>query len=206
MIPRPRRSLPAIGLFGSAGTATCLTNAAPVRAEPSDDAEQVTQLLRGEPVEVREALDGWARIETAYAYPGWVREEDLGPAQVGPWLERRTGDVLSEARAYLGAPYEWGGMTERGIDCSGLVHMAFRRLGVLVPRDSWQQEAAGLEVAEADLRPGDLVCYEGHIAFWAGEGRILHASGRAGVERVLEEPEPHKLSASFRSYRRLMTD
>jgi cell wall-associated NlpC family hydrolase len=166
----------------------------------------VTQLLRGEPVEVREALDGWARIETAYAYPGWVREEDLGPAQVGPWLERRTGDVLSEARAYLGAPYEWGGMTELGIDCSGLVHMAFRRLGVLVPRDSWQQEAAGAEVAEGDLRRGDLLCYADHIAFWLGDGRILHANGHMGVERVLEESEPVELRVSFRSYRRLRPD
>jgi gamma-D-glutamyl-L-lysine dipeptidyl-peptidase len=177
-----------------------------VRAEPSDDAEQVTQLLRGEPVAVREAHDGWARIVTAYEYPGWVREQVLGPAVEGEWLTRREGDVLEEARAYLGAPYEWGGMTERGIDCSGLIHMAFRRLGVLVPRDSWQQEAAGAEVAEKDLRPGDLACYDGHVAFWLGDGRILHASGRAGVERVLEEPEPHQLRASFRSYRRLMAD
>jgi cell wall-associated NlpC family hydrolase len=183
-----------------------LTPIAPVRAQPRDDAEQVTQLLRGEPVDVLEAGDGWARIETAYGYPGWVREEALGAAQETEWLERRHGDVLEEARAYLGAPYEWGGMTERGIDCSGLVHMAFRRLGVLVPRDSWQQEAAGAEIAEDELRPGDLLCYENHIAFWLGDGRILHASGRAGVARVLEEREPDELRASFRSYRRLVTD
>ena len=39
-------------------------------------------------------------------------------------------------------------MTERAIDCSGLVHMAYRRLGRLVPRDADQQEDAGVEVAE----------------------------------------------------------
>jgi gamma-D-glutamyl-L-lysine dipeptidyl-peptidase len=184
----------------------CGAEVAPVRVEPLDDAEQVTQLLRDEPVEVRERRGAWARIETTYAYPGWVREEALGPPGDGEWLTRREGDVLDEARAYLGAPYEWGGMTEEGIDCSGLVHMAFRRLGVLVPRDAWQQEAAGTGIAEDDLRPGDLLCYDGHVAFWLADGRILHASGRTRVERVLEERETVQLRASFRSYRRLMTD
>ena len=181
----------------------CVVDVASVRAEASAEAEQVTQLLPREPVTVHEARDGWGRIETAYGYPGWVREDELGEAADGDWLPpRRAGDVLMEARAYMGAPYEWGGMTERGIDCSGLVHMAFRRLGVLVPRDSWQQEEAGEEVPENDLRPGDLVCYENHVAFWLGEGRILHASGREGVECVLEEPEPDELFTKRRSCRR----
>jgi gamma-D-glutamyl-L-lysine dipeptidyl-peptidase len=166
----------------------------------------VTQLLLGEPVTVHERRAGWARIETAYAYPGWVREGEVGPAGEGEWLIRREGDVLAEARTYLGAPYEWGGMSERGIDCSGLIHMAFRRLGVLVPRDSWQQEAAGEEVAEADLRPGDIACYEGHTAFWAGNGRILHAYGVEGVRRVIEEPEPASLVSRRCRFRRFSTD
>jgi cell wall-associated NlpC family hydrolase len=104
----------------------------------------------------------------------------------------REGDPVVEARAYLGAPYEWGGLTERGIDCSGLVHMA-RRLGWLVPRDAHQQEAAAIEIGKADARPGALVCFGDpgrahHIAFWLGEGRILHATGLEGVNAVVEEP------------------
>ena len=49
-----------------------------MRAEPSDDAERVTELLEGEPVRVEERRDGWARILTAYDYPGWVREDANG--------------------------------------------------------------------------------------------------------------------------------
>jgi cell wall-associated NlpC family hydrolase len=84
-------------------------------------------------------------------------------------------------------------MTARGIDCSGLVHMAYRRTGRLVPRDADQQEAAATPIDESDARAGDLVCFgepghADHIAFWLGDGRILHATGRDGVDAVVEEP------------------
>ena len=84
-------------------------------------------------------------------------------------------------------------MTERGIDCSGLVHMAYRRVGRLVPRDAHEQEAAATPIGKADAQRGDLVCFgepgeAHHIAFWLGGGRILHATGREGVAAVVEEP------------------
>ena len=182
---------------------SCAADVAPVRAEPRGDAEQVTQVLRGEPVTVDERQDGWALIRTAYGYPGWVREEVLGGEEDRDWMSREGDDPVERARSYLGTPYLWGGMTDQGIDCSGLVHMAYRRTGRLVPRDADQQEEAGKEVAEGELRPGDLVCYEGHIAFWLGEGRILHSTQRDGVNGVVEEPEPAELRPRFRCYVRL---
>jgi cell wall-associated NlpC family hydrolase len=172
----------------------CVAEAAPVRAEPDDAAEQVTQALAGEPLAVEETRDDWSRVRTAYGYPGWVRSDGLGGEPDGEWPGLpRAGDPVAEARAFLGAPYEWGGLTERGIDCSGLVHMAYRRLGRLVPRDADEQEAAALAITEEQLQLSDLVCFgpaghAHHIAFWLGEGRILHATGREGVGRVVEEP------------------
>jgi gamma-D-glutamyl-L-lysine dipeptidyl-peptidase len=171
----------------------CGLEVAAVRAEPHEDAQQVTQALRGDPLEVGERRDGWARVETAYGYPGWIRDAALCG-----------DDPVSLARSFLGAPYEWGGLTGRGIDCSGLVHMAYRLAGRVVPRDSWQQEEAGTPVEAPE--PGDLVTYgeerADHVAFWLGEGRILHATAREGLG-VVEEDEPAELGARRRRFVRL---
>jgi cell wall-associated NlpC family hydrolase len=183
-----------------AETRTCAVDVAPVRADPNAASEQVTQALRGEPLRVEERRDGWARVLTAYDYPGWVEEAVLADEPAGEWLPpAREGDPVEEARSFLGSPYLWGGMSERGIDCSGLVHMAWRRLGRLVPRDADQQAEAGSEVGEP--RYGDLAVYGHekvtHIAFWLGDGRILHA---AGGREVVEEPEPGPLQEIRRGF------
>jgi gamma-D-glutamyl-L-lysine dipeptidyl-peptidase len=183
----------------------CAVEVAAIRAEPRDDAEQVTQALRGEPLTAGEARGGWLHVVTAYDYPGWIRVEAVEEGE-GTLPPARDGSAVDEARRYLGTRYEWGGLTAAGIDCSGLVHMAYRNLGRLMPRDADQQEDAGREVD--DPQPGDLVTYgepdkpADHVAFWLGDGRILHSTGRDDLG-VVEEAEPPALRARRRKLVRL---
>jgi cell wall-associated NlpC family hydrolase len=81
--------------------------------------------------------------------------------------------------------------------------MSYRRLGRLVPRDADQQEEAGDPVRDQDLRRGDLVTYGDaerttHVAFWLGDGRILHSTERDEVNGVVEEREPEDLKTKRR--------
>ena len=95
------------------------------------------------------------------------------------------------ARWFSGAPYLWGGRTEWGVDCSGLVQATYAARGVPLPRDSDQQSLAGREVpidgAGAGYEAGDVLCFAdgqrvSHVALWAGAGRIVHSAlARGGV-------------------------
>lgn len=77
-------------------------------------------------------------------------------------------DLLNEALKYLGNPYVWGGESlTRGADCSGYVRQLYLKLGVTLPRCSYQQCYTGQRIAVADAMPGDLI-------FYSSNGKVHH--------------------------------
>lgn len=92
-----------------------------------------------------------------------------------------------QLEAWRGTPYEWGGMSRDGIDCSGFVYRTYRdRLGIEVPRTTAAQTRVGARVARSALRPGDLVFFrtgagKRHVGIALGDGSFIHASTRVGV-------------------------
>ncbi|WP_281266492.1 NlpC/P60 family protein [Curtobacterium sp. 9128] len=89
-------------------------------------------------------------------------------------------DALAVARTFTGMPYLWAGSSAAGVDCSGLVHVSYRALGIVVPRDADDQAAALDPVAPEDARPGDPVFFANehgihHVALATGGGATFHA-------------------------------
>jgi hypothetical protein len=112
-------------------------------------------------------------------------------------------DVVARARGmtprhwaleqFAGAPYEWGGVTPWGVDCSGLVQTAFAARGIVVPRDSAVQAEMGVTVPPDGICPGDLLFFRGesgpsitHVAFAGESETLIHSTLACGG--VLQEP------------------
>jgi hypothetical protein len=87
-------------------------------------------------------------------------------------------DVAATALRFLGVPYLWGGDSNLGIDCSGLVHTALKCAKINCPRDS-DQQAAFFPVLDAseELQRGDLVFWKGHVAIMIDAVNVVHANG-----------------------------
>ncbi len=91
--------------------------------------------------------------------------------------------VVNYAMQFLGNPYVYGGTSlTNGADCSGFVQSVYAAFGVKLPRNSTAQRSAGYAVSLANIQPGDIVCYSGHVGIYAGNNTLIHASNeRTGI-------------------------
>ncbi len=201
---------------------------ASLRARPSPDAPQDSELLFGETFTVYDVKDGWAWGQlNDDDYVGYVRADSLGPlvennarvtALMTPLLsapdvkspsldllpmnaalnitarengfaavagrgfvatihlDRATRDWVAVAERFIGVPYVWGGKTQAGMDCSGLIQTARHAAALSCPRDTDMQRAALGENVSGDLRRGDLVFWKGHVGVMLDGARLLHAN------------------------------
>jgi cell wall-associated NlpC family hydrolase len=109
--------------------------------------------------------------------------------------------TLSVAREYLGVPYVYGGTDPKhGLDCSGFVQLVYRRMGIELPRVTYDQVHSGVPVDRADLRPGDLVFSvgdggrtNGHVGIYVGDGKWIAAPHTGDVVRI--QPLPKDITA-----------
>lgn len=130
-----------------------------------------------------EALPLGARVAVVRMAERFAVTEHGGfiPAQHLALLDKHESDYVAVAERFLGTPYLWGGRTNLGIDCSGLVQMAVTACGLPCPRDSDMQENSlgePVSVLGALSMPqrGDLIFWPGHVALVRDRKTIIHAN------------------------------
>lgn len=113
-----------------------------------------------------------------------------GNSQTNP---QGDNEIINTAKSFLGTPYQWGGTSPSGFDCSGFVQYVLAENGKSVPRTSQEQFAGGQAVDKSNLQAGDLVFYNWsggteatHVGIYEGNGKMIHAPHSGDVVKEVD--------------------
>ena len=109
--------------------------------------------------------------------------------------QQRVQDILNYAYQFRGVPYRHGASSPRAFDCSGFTSYVFKKFGINLDRRSGAQINDGRRVSRSELKPGDLVFFNGravgnrigHVGIVTevdqnGSGfRFIHAAVHTGI-------------------------
>lgn len=122
-----------------------------------------------------------AQVEAAAAAKSAGRIKSSKPSRSfpAPPPDSRANIAIDAAMSYLGVWYRWGGASRSGVDCSGLVMLAYDAAGIHFPHYSGAQYQETERVPLWDIQPGDLLFYgydgDQHVAMYVGHGDMIEA-------------------------------
>ena len=104
----------------------------------------------------------------------------------------KSDKIVRNAKQYLGTKYQFGGVSTKGIDCSGLVYVAYKKEHVLLPRVSRQMALQGKTIPLNKVKKGDLLFFStgkknriNHVGMVTkvknNQVLFIHASTKRGV-------------------------
>ncbi len=140
-----------------------------------------------------------------FPFGSYLSKDDVEQYKVPSDLLARISDydfkVTELSGKFLTIPYLWGGTSDFGFDCSGMVQRLYRFVGKEIPRNADQQRDFTDTVPGFDSAlPGDLVFFKGHVGLYLGDGKMIHANGHSAsvsVDDLFEESEYQKLLMSI---------
>ncbi len=176
-----------------------------VREDPHEQARVISDCVMGNIVEAwaaGEGNDGYVPVMLPDGRAGYIGRHSV--KSMSGWLssvESPSGeDIVATAGMFLGFPYLWGGLSPKGLDCSGLVKMSYFMNGIILLRDARQQINTGTALDFTDilgnLRSGDLVFFgrpaaDGgpgsvtHVGIYMSDGMMIHSSLRVRINSLL---------------------
>ena len=108
-------------------------------------------------------------------------------------IPEKADKVINTALTFSGTRYKYGGTTKKGMDCSGLLYVAFLEHKVSLPRVSYQMANEGSSISLDQVTKGDLLFFKtskkskkiNHVglvvAIDGDEIKFIHATSSRGV-------------------------
>ncbi len=155
------------------------------KEEVEDIEEQIQEAVRKAEEErrKREEEERRAAEQAAQQAAQQQAESNVSNENYGKGDTAVAQKIINAAYSQLGVPYVWGGTSPgRGLDCSGLTQYCHRVAGISIARTSGSQGAGGMRVSSP--KPGDIVCYPGHVGIYIGNGKMIHAPHTGDVVKV----------------------
>jgi cell wall-associated NlpC family hydrolase len=165
-----------------------------VRAIPSPTGRPVFPLSLGTRLSLAGEAKGFREVVVEDRHIGWAMMRDIVRTADVPHVGERAAELVRTARLFLGAAYLWGGRSMpmpwsrgpvMGVDCSGLVNLVFRAVGLELPRDAHDQWMAATAIPSQALRPGDLI----FLSRQGEVGSVNHVALSLGGEQFIEAAE-----------------
>lgn len=162
-------------------TAYCKGSGVNLRIGLNQESKSITKLNQGDEMTVLAKVTD--RYKVRYnGKIGYISEDYITFDEV----EGSGGTAVVEyAKQFLGNRYVFGGTSlTNGTDCSGFTMGVYKHFGYSLPRTSYSQRSVGTKVNSlSEAKPGDLICYSGHVAIYMGNNTIIHASNeRDGIK------------------------
>lgn len=170
-----------------------------LRTKKSKSSKTIMKLNVGTPVTVHSTSGNWRKItvkgKTGYVLKKYVYINTNAPSLQGTSYDKGA-TVSNFARRFVGNPYVYGGTNlNYGADCSGFIGAVYRSFGYNLPRTSSELRRAGKKVSYSQKQPGDIICYNGHVAMYIGNNRIVHASTRKTGIKISSKANYRKVLA-----------
>lgn len=177
-----------------------------IYTKPSLKSATLCDLVGGDIMRFAGRKGRWTKVMLPSGKTGYVPSKELKEHKGFMSIAMGEGDsetispetteaIIAEAEKLVGVPYLWGGMSAKGVDCSGLVRISHIMNGILLPRNASQQIKCGDRVELDQLQRGDLVFFGTpatdekpmrvtHVGIYLGDGRIIHSSHRVRINSL----------------------